>query len=191
MLAGSDAVVWTLHDTSNVRQVFTDILPYCTILHHTAPYFDVITFNRPARPMQPPTSESTGGGHAPGGKSGRKSNTGKKKQKYVDNGTQEFLNWVSLRPERSVAVVCHHNTIQKLIGVTGNKKSYLMLSGDHEVRSKYSRIPNCMPIVTVLADLPGTAEHVRGDAGGAQVGVVLMDLWDKLTAAEQVAMLPA
>eukprot|EP00566_Odontella_aurita_P036412 CAMPEP_0113576536 /NCGR_PEP_ID=MMETSP0015_2-20120614/28351_1 /TAXON_ID=2838 /ORGANISM="Odontella" /LENGTH=308 /DNA_ID=CAMNT_0000479983 /DNA_START=215 /DNA_END=1138 /DNA_ORIENTATION=- /assembly_acc=CAM_ASM_000160 len=56
------------------------------------------------------------------------------------SGSGPFLDWLQTRPERRIAVVCHHNVIiHRLLD-----------------RSMVVRVPNCVPIPCILPDCDGT-----------------------------------
>lgn len=53
-----------------------------------------------------------------------------------------LVRWLSLRSEKTIAVVCHHNTIQHLIGLRDRMPVI--------TRANFSRIENCLPIRCIL-----------------------------------------
>jgi hypothetical protein len=75
----------------------------------------------------------------------------------------EFLLWIAQRPEQSIAVVFHHNTIQKMLGYTDKNGP---LADNHAIRQQFSRIGNCSPISCVLVDLPKHGSMSGADSGG-------------------------
>eukprot|EP00040_Diaphanoeca_grandis_P011090 m.56763 g.56763 ORF g.56763 m.56763 type:complete len:250 (+) comp22289_c0_seq1:195-944(+) len=57
----------------------------------------------------------------------------------------QFTLWLEQLPHAHIVVVCHHNIIQSLLGVT--RKTRPMLA---EARKSFSRIPNCVGIQCTL-----------------------------------------
>ena len=60
-----------------------------------------------------------------------------------NGGASYFIEWLAGRPENSIAVVCHHNVIQLLLG------------------NASERIPNCVPIQCMLVEGDFRSLHLK------------------------------
>jgi len=75
----------------------------------------------------------------------------------VGGSVSYFMEWLAQRPEKNIAVVCHHNVIKSLLG------------------NSITTVPNCVPIHCVMVDGDFRSLHLQSNINDTHGGSLLQN----------------